>query len=130
MTPKLNLEEYNKMCAEFLGFEISENEECFKVPNKNGWVKLTIFYSDWNWIMEVIQKILKIRLKLKDYHVVEWFEVYFYSKGCLIRSGLKHADGETVSPYYYQRSVWKPNSKDAVVESVWQFLHWYNQHKI
>lgn len=63
-----NKEEYNKLCAEFMGFEISENEECFKIPNKNGWVNLSIFDSDWNWIMQVVEKIKSIDLKLSVEH--------------------------------------------------------------
>lgn len=85
-----NKEEYNKMCAEFLGFEISENEECFKLPNKNGWVKLSIFHSDWNWIMEVVEKI-------QETHVV-----------C---------------------SIGKSN-KEAVVQSIWNFLNWYKTQTV
>ena len=28
-----------------------------KKPNKNGWIVLNVFHSDWNWIMEVCIKL-------------------------------------------------------------------------
>jgi hypothetical protein len=57
---EFNLEEYNKMCAEFLGGTYDSNL-------KRYWFRLPIvlfptieelkFDSDWNWIMEVVEKI-------------------------------------------------------------------------
>jgi hypothetical protein len=54
------IQERNKQIALMLGYEISENEECFKLPNKIGWIILEVFHSDWNWLMEAVDFIEKI----------------------------------------------------------------------
>ena len=121
-----NKEEYNKLCAEFLGWNFSIHgvykDELTRYKKEE-----LKFDSDYNWIMEVIEKIQNIRREVKEYGVLEWFEVHLYSHGCLIKSGLNHADGETKSPYYYSNSVWKSNCKEAVVQAIWEFLNWYNE---
>lgn len=62
-----------------------------------------------------INQILKLRFELPEYHVSDWFEVHLYGKGILIRSGLRHADGETKSPYFYEESTWgKGHKKEAI----------------
>ena len=52
--------DYNKRCAEFLGWK-NLNDDSFpeyvdKLGNFYPLIKLT-FHSDWNWIMEVLNKI-------------------------------------------------------------------------
>jgi hypothetical protein len=125
--------EYNKLCAEFLNWSYghpdkSETRWSTDWFDNNGVRHSHLqFDSDYNWIMEVIEKIQNIRREVKEYGVLEWFEVHLYSHGCLIKSGLNHADGETKSPYYYSNSVWKSNCKEAVVQAIWEFLNWYNE---
>ena len=77
MTP-YNEQEFNRLCAEFLGMKdyhlINENFEegyAWYYPDKNGYsdidknpasgyYRLPKFHSDWNWIMEVVEKISNI----------------------------------------------------------------------
>ena len=147
-----NEREFNRLCAEFL--EIKFNEKRFDSPNEKAaslFIKINTllhcydidcynieniipeeyykFHSDWNWIIEVKKAIESIRLDIPNYYVIEWFEVHLYSSGCLIKSGLRHADGETTSPYYYENSIWRKDSKEAVVQAIWEFLQWYNKQK-
>ena len=109
---EFNSEEYGKMCAEFLGYEISENKECFKTPNKNGWVNLNIFYTDWNWIMEVVEKIEDSLGGL----------VALEGKTCFIYVTIKYRNynNTTVGPY---------SKKEAVVQAIWEFLNWYKENE-
>ena len=58
--------EYNKRCAEFLGKEYNDNKIVtpythFSGQNPTGkiWEECK-FHSDWNWIMEVYDKICKL----------------------------------------------------------------------
>jgi hypothetical protein len=69
-----------------------------------------------------IPKISSEKLRLKDYNVLEWFEVYLYNTGCLIKSGLRHADGETKSPFYYEKSFWGKNWHKNAVKDFNEFL--------
>jgi len=56
MTPQ-EIKERSEQIALMKNYEISENKECFKLPNKNGWIRLEEFYTDWNWLMEAVEKI-------------------------------------------------------------------------
>jgi hypothetical protein len=42
--------------------------------------------------------------------MVEWFEVTTTSHFCSIRSGLRHADGVTKSPYHYEHAEIGPGA--------------------
>ncbi len=116
-----NKEEYNKMCAEFMGFEISENGECFKIPNKNGWVNLSIFYSDWNWIMEVVEK---IEDGLKLHTVTSQGMTGHYIN---INRGVSVANSSLSNPSKFMGTG--KTKKEAVIRAIWEFLDWYNQQE-
>jgi hypothetical protein len=127
-----NEQEFNKLCAEFLGWEQGEDGRYWKetpTESSNWYVDEMYFHSDWNWIMEVKKAIESVRLDVPNYNVIEWFEVHLYSRGCLIKSGLRHVDGETTSPYYYENSVWKKDLQESTVQAIWQFINWYNEQK-
>ena len=61
-------------------------------------------------------------LYLKDYGVREWFEVHLYKNGCLIKSGLRHADEETKSPFYYEKSFWGDGFEEQALKDFNEFL--------
>jgi len=101
---EFNKEEYNKMCAEFLGGIYDSNL-------KRYWFRLPIvlfptieelkFDSDWNWIMEVVEKI-----KTLPYEEVESQEY----------DDLSH--------------LFITSSKKRVVNLIWHFLNWYKENKV
>ena len=72
--------------------------------------------------VKTLNAIAKLRFELPQYHVSEWFEVHLYGGGCLIRSGLRHADGETKSPYYYEKSFWGRAWKKTAISEFNEFL--------
>ena len=108
MKTKEEILEYSKRCAEFLSFEISENKECFKLPNKNGWIILDIFHSDWNWIHEVVEAIEGMGNDITIYHshVI-----------------LSYSEGEVIEVIECK------TKKEAVVQAINQFLIWNNENK-
>jgi hypothetical protein len=99
---EFNLEEYNKMCAKFLGWEFQHgyynpdhlHEYSFKTTED------LKFNSDWNWIMEVVDKI-----KTLPYEEVE-SQKY---------DDLSH--------------LFITSSKKRVVNLIWHFLNWYKENK-
>lgn len=113
---------HNKLCAEFLGYKCSVNEQ-YELPNmmtfppkKNSnlchtakvcCVKDMQFHSDWNWIMEVVEAI-KEKTKFKT--IDECSEDEWYATIGVTRLTIT-------------------STKEAVVQAINEFLIWYNQNK-
>ena len=73
-----------------------------------------------------LAQILKLRpeFKLAEGRVTmrDWFEITQGPSFCSIRSGLRHADGETASPFLYERTI---IGKNSLKESIHKFEEWY-----
>ncbi len=128
---------YNKMCAEFLGmYDYSKDNEyfekglyfCYSEKDKNpgcGYYTtiyngISVFVSDWNWIMEVVEAIETL-YDSNVYFKVAWDNVTI---GIATQYELAHDTGfEGVEIH---REVSK---KAAVVEGINRFLIWYNENK-
>ena len=59
--------------------------------------------------------------------MVDWFEITQGAGYYTIRSGLKHAYGETKSPYFYSEYV---GGKNAKKEALKKFSEWWNNKTI
>mgnify|MGYP000858116377 CR=1 len=104
--------EYNKRCAEFLGWKIvdgiitwipEENEFQHEVGySAKGFLK---FHSDWNWIMEIVEAINKTQNSKQG--------------GDTTHSTLKRE----------VQALLGKAAKEAVVQAINQFLIWYNEQK-
>lgn len=112
--------DYNKRCAEFLGFKYRNSKKAWgKYPLNNnsflslkGWLSMDRlqFHSDWNWIMEV-----KDAIQRKFYFV----DIL----GCGICT-IKGIEGKTKNPHI---SAASDEPKEAVVQAFNEFLIWYNK---
>jgi len=72
------------------------------------------------------KQILNLRPEVKingQMTMLDWFEIYEGNGYCIIRSGLRHADNETKSPYHYNYSV---GGKDAYKKCIKHFNEWWN----
>lgn len=120
--------EFNKKCAEFLGYKlltkpydgaITTQDGCFNPfflhdkTEGEGWYVYPKFDSDWNWIMFVIEAIEK-SYKTKE----QVYGVGIHSQMCRI---------DTVN----EEIAWKAGAtkKEAVVEAIGEFLNWYEINK-
>jgi hypothetical protein len=56
--------------------------------------------------------------------MVEWFEVNSGHGYCTIRSGLRHADGETLSPFHYEEMHGGEDAEDIAIV---KFNKWWEQ---
>ena len=111
--------DYNKRCAEFLGWkqikdleEIDENNQHVKDCWFLAYTELVFwntdvlkFHSDWNWIMEVVDAINKTQNPR--------------TSGDTTHSSLKREVQVLLG-----KSI-----KEAVVQAINQFLIWYNENK-
>ena len=84
------------------------------------------FHSDWNWLMEAIEFIESLRMDVPGYFVVDYYVVNAGRNYCNISSGLKHADGETVSPHFYEKSAHGEDRITSVFIAVSDFAKLYN----
>ena len=69
-------------------------------------------------------KKLRPSFKFGDIVMTDWFEVSEGKGYCVIRSGLKHADGITKSPYDYEYSKGGNNATNEVLN---HFNNWWRQ---
>jgi hypothetical protein len=54
--------------------------------------------------------------------MIDWFVISEGASFLCIRSGLRHADGETKSPYYYEDCIGGKNAKKIALE---KFNMWW-----
>lgn len=103
------INQFNKKCAEFLGWIWVPH---FLDETKGSWMagindsrNELKFDSDWNWIMEIVDKIESIT------HGEDDFEIEGIQLKYLIHQRLGKA------------------SKKAVIQAIDQFIDWYNKQK-
>ena len=125
--------EYNKRCAECLGWETEDADEdsctydtpyLINVSESEDWeasmddytnhlkIDEMLFHSDWNWIMEVVEAIKQL-----GYFVMinKWTSVYTGEEKEGNRIQITTVEGE--------------NTKVNTVQAINQFLIWYNENK-
>lgn len=100
---------YNKRCAEFLGAKVTDlggAQKAIYYPILGGshYAHKLKFHSDWNWIMEVVEAIEKIK---------EVRDVCITTTGCVIFHKEKP---------FSSHGVYK---KEAAIQAINQFLIWY-----
>lgn len=71
------------------------------------------------------KQILKLRPEFKlngGMTMIDWFEIHEGAGYCTIRSGLRHADGETKSPYHYEHGRGGKFASKLVIK---HFTEWW-----
>lgn len=120
--------DYNKRCAEFLGWK-NDTFLLSKQIEKNTGLCHLKYHSDWNWIMEVVEAIEKLGYQFD----ITGNEVGVNSN---IMSMENISTGGTMNSYnrsYYPTIISiceeEYSKKDAVVQAINQFLIWYKENK-
>jgi hypothetical protein len=102
-----NEREYNRLCAEFLGWKQNSKKTTFYVDKNDSRHIYEIqdlkFHSNWEWIMEVVEKINDTPIEDDFIECIEAKYLIFQRLG--------------------------KTYKLAVVEAIWQFLNWFNEQK-
>ena len=121
-----NEQEFNRLCAEFIGLECHEPSGYWTLPtfmDGDGWTMTDMkFHSDWNWIMEVVEKIEKLdRVDKRVYFKISGGEVFL--------TVLEDFQEATYQFLYQENGYISDSKKEAVIQAIWQFLNWYNEQK-
>lgn len=128
------IEQYNRKCAEFMGYELitpemRKNPEkwntsywehkdkdnihtALKVLGSHGYLS---YHSDWNWIMKVVEKIESLE---NIYFQIEEKSCYVYD--------ISKFSYERMDSFIQQDANTK---KEAVIRAIDQFIDWYNKQK-
>lgn len=129
---KEEIKEFNELCAEFLGyknttptdpdFNIYENEKGMIIGNKIYTMLETMsmrFHSDWNWIMNVKDKITSLK-------IVDEFNTGYDSVARGFFCSILPAYKNSFVPIYTNVIV---EEKEAVIQVIYQFLKWYKENQ-
>jgi len=126
--------ENNKLIAEFMGLTIITDSISYFDTNYKA---LKNYHSDWNWLMEVVEKIENIIVKGKQWTVLEdesdvdWnFEVNIESKQCVINRCTYDGDEEDFLKLYDCRNYETITKIEAVYNAVVAFIKWYNENAV
>ena len=93
---------------EYLGGEY--NDEIKKSDLFEDYVYTLKYHSDWNWIMEVVEKIEQLG-----------FDVNIFEHDATIKKGSEYVVVTHASKI--------KTKKEAVVQAIWKFLNWYKKNK-
>ena len=81
------------------------------------------YHSDWNWLMEVVEKIESI----KDPHH-GYFGVYISSNSCTIQGTRFRSDKIEEPPVYFNDTILSSKIERTYIAAV-MFIKWYNENK-
>ena len=102
---KIDKLKYSEMCGKFLDIELTEEID---------------FLNNWNWIMKVVDAIEN--MKTYSFHI---------EKQPFQNLNLAQVNVAPLHPYgmsvLFTSAVHKESKKEAVVETIWEFLQLYNK---
>ena len=115
-----NKEEYNRMCAEFLGLtQYKGMLNCHYWQGADYIVKGTPterlkYDTDWNWIMEVVDKINDPENGIM---------VSIHPNSCMITDNGRRGKWSLNSISNIVRVIDAKDRKEAVIQAIWEFLN-------
>jgi len=106
----MNTTENNKIIAEFMGAKLTKDLQIVYpiYEGDSSYVKNLKYHSDWNWLMEVVEKIESLRNQI----------VIFNKTAAL--SNVKE-------PSVFNDSFKAETKKQAVYNACVEFIKWYNE---
>lgn len=150
MNKEFNKEEYNKMCAEFIGWELHLAKNALNWPDGT--------FMEWDdeeefWIMNPTEEFKKFRIVCHTEEVglgyrFKLFDQYYYKSGLrfdeewnwimvvveeienLVNSRVDIDSSHVLIQYNdWFTIIQKESKKEAVVEAIWEFLNYYKENK-
>jgi hypothetical protein len=116
--------DYNRRCADFLGWEITGPGFPAGYWNDKDFIQFheLKFHSDWNWIHEVIEAIEKLEFRFE----IAYNQVDLECMRPDLNRFSYHINLHDCEGYGNDLQLTK---KEAVVKAINQFLIWYNENK-
>jgi hypothetical protein len=116
------MKEENKLIAEFMGYiDNGCSEEGFLIHPKTNYdveINNLMFHSDWNWLMEVVEKIENISFNKSD--------IFF---NVTIGSGLYCTIQDSNFDGLLEINTSEETRIKTVYKAVFEFIKWYNENK-
>ena len=127
------METNNKLIAEFLGYiDNGCSEEGFLIDPKTNYdvcIDSLQFHTDWNWLMEVVEKIESLPSRTLQGTCYSGNEVKIYKA---INTNTHYCEINLVKESGY-RIVSIQFNKESKIKSVYdaclEFIKWYNENK-
>ena len=111
------METNNKLIAEFLGYNTYESNGYINIEfseDNTRTLQDTHYHSDWNWLMEVVEKIESIKIETYKVRV----DIYF---NCC-----------QINPTHWEQLISIYGNKETKIEAVYnaciEFIKWYNEN--
>ena len=117
--------ENNKIIAEFIGWKEQEEDFMFN-PKTSGsiYVKSLLFHKDWNWLMEVVEKIEGL-----GYRTLAENECFMITKSKLSSFDVRSKDDySTIFSDNYEINHYGGSKKENVYNACVEFIKWYNKN--
>lgn len=116
---------FNKRCAEFLGWKYVKDGDVWNPDMLHDYSFVYSqnlkFHSDWNWIMEMVEAIEKLKFRFEI--ALNEVNLYCISKERRFSYAINYHDCEN---YGEEMHLTK---KEAVIKAINQFLIWFEQNK-
>ena len=122
----MNTTENNKLIVEFMKWDIL-NDMTYSKATKGKWIELDKlkFYSNWNWLMEVVEKIESL-----GYRTLTENECFMITKSKLSSFDVRSKDDyNTIFSDNYEINHYGGSKKENVYNACVEFIKWYNENK-
>ena len=120
------METSNKIIAEFMGAKLTKDLKIMYpvYEGDSSYVKNLKYHSDWNWLMEVVEKIESL-----GYRTLTENECFMITKSKLSSFDVRSKDDyNTIFSDNYEINHYGGSKKENVYNACVEFIKWYNEN--
>ena len=120
------METNNKIIAEFMGAKLTKDLKIMYpvYEGDSSYVKNLKYHSDWNWLMEVVEKIESL-----GYRTLTENECFMITKSKLSSFDVRSKDDyNTIFSDNYEINHYGGSKKENVYNACVEFIKWHNEN--